>query len=336
MAKTQQKIHTPHDKAFKQALLDVRIAKDFFKHYLPEKIRSLVNLDLLTIQDRTFISKELQATAADMLYQTTMTLDGTRDVLLYLLIEQQTQPDKWLPLRLLQYVCSILDSYRKQNPHAEQLPLVLPLIFYTGESAYSYSTDLFDLFSPAQDLAKTLFLGPYQIINLRDIPDEEIRKHQESGLMEMLMKHVKHRDALIFMREAFETFLPFLLADNSHDNYVSGMLHYALDQSEVQDIELFLMEIHCHLSKPVEEKIMTIAEQLIQKGELQGMQKGIQQGMQQGMQQGKISLLARLLKFRFGDLPHSYLEKMQKADEASLLLWGENLLQANSLDEIFE
>jgi flagellar biosynthesis/type III secretory pathway protein FliH len=123
---------------------------------------------------------------------------------------------------------------------------------------------------------------------------------------------------------------------HSRDNYVSGMLHYAVDQSEVQDIELFLMEIHSHLPKSVEEKIMTIAEQLIQKGELQGIQKGMQRGIQQGMQQGRVSLLARQLKFRFGDLPGSYLEKMQKADEASLLLWGENLLQANSLDEIFE
>jgi predicted transposase/invertase (TIGR01784 family) len=333
---TQHKIHTPHDRAFKQALSDVRIAKDFFKHYLPEKIRSLVNLDLLTIQDRTFISKELQATAADMLYQTTMTLDGTQDVLLYLLIEQQTKPDKWLPLRLLQYVCSILDGYRKQDPKAEQLPLVLPLIFYTGESAYSYSTDLFDLFSPAQDLAKSLLLGPYQIINLRDIPDEEIRKHQESGLMEMLMKHVKHRDALILIREAFETFLPYLLADNSHDNYVSGMLHYALDQSEVQDIELFLMEIHCHLSKPVEEKIVTIAEQLIQKGKLEGIEQGMQQGMQKGMQQWGVTVLTRLLKSRFGDIPNLYLEKMQKADESRLLIWSENLLDARTLEEIFD
>lgn len=327
---SKQSITMPHDKAFKQALSDVRIARDFLKHYLPEKIKAIVNLDVLEIQDRTFIDKALQAAEADMLYRTQFNHDQAQEGYLYLLIEQQTGADRWLPLRLLKYLCSILECYRQQNPLAKQLPLVVPMIFYTG-NAKPYSTNLFDLFAPFQDLAEKLFMGPYHQVNLKDIPDEEICKHSESGLMEMLMKHIKHRDALILIREAFETFLPYLLADDTHDNYVSAMLKYAIDQGEIQNVELFLLEIHQNLPKPLEEKVMTIAEQLIEKG----LKRGIEQGIQQGMQQGELALLTRLIKRRFGNVPQFYQEKMQKADKASIMLWSENLLEANCLEEIF-
>ena len=41
-----EKVHHPHDVLIKSAFNDVRVASDFFEHYLPAEIRERVQLDL--------------------------------------------------------------------------------------------------------------------------------------------------------------------------------------------------------------------------------------------------------------------------------------------------
>ncbi|HVV68159.1 MAG TPA: DUF4351 domain-containing protein [Gammaproteobacteria bacterium] len=71
-----------------------------------------------------------------------------------------------------------------------------------------------------------------------------------------------------------------------------------------------------------------------------GIQKGIQQGFQQGLktglQKGEAALLIRLLQHRFHHLPSNYLTRIQQADSNTLLIWGERVLDANTLEEVFE
>lgn len=65
------------------------------------------------------------------------------------------------------------------------------------------------------------------------------------------------------------------------------------------------------------------------------MQQGIQQGMQQGMQQGEALLLQRLLTRRFGALSATQLASIAAATPAQLETWGDRVLDAKSLDEVF-
>ncbi len=42
------------------------------------------------------------------------------------------------------------------------------------------------------------------------------------------------------------------------------------------------------------------------------------------------------LKRRFNKIPESYMIRIQQADAETLLLWGEKILDANALEEVFE
>lgn len=67
----------------------------------------------------------------------------------------------------------------------------------------------------------------------------------------------------------------------------------------------------------------------------EGVLTGLQQGMQQGIQQGEAAFLLRLLNRRFGALPAEWVLRVQQASHAELELWGERVLDAASLDEVF-
>ena len=73
----------------------------------------------------------------------------------------------------------------------------------------------------------------------------------------------------------------------------------------------------------------------MQQGIQQGMQRGIQQGMQQGMQRGEALLLQRQLTRRFGELSAAQQARLAAATPAQLETWGDRVLDAASLDEVF-
>ena len=57
---------------------------------------------------------------------------------------------------------------------------------------------------------------------------------------------------------------------------------------------------------------------------------------QEGHQAGEATLLARLLRKRFGDIPASILARLGTAEAAQLERWGERLFDAMTLTEVFE
>jgi hypothetical protein len=55
-----------------------------------------------------------------------------------------------------------------------------------------------------------------------------------------------------------------------------------------------------------------------------------------GMERGERTLLLRQLQHRFGSLPTHYENDVANADNDTLLRWGELLLDAKKLDDIFK
>jgi flagellar biosynthesis/type III secretory pathway protein FliH len=76
-----------------------------------------------------------------------------------------------------------------------------------------------------------------------------------------------------------------------------------------------------------------------QKGIEQGLQKGIKAGRQEGIkagrQEGEALLLLRLLARKFGRLDPQTRKRIRNADAESLLAWGERLLTAERLEDVF-
>ena len=126
-------IPSPHDRAFRSVLGDVRVAREFFEHYLPASVRTVVDLSVLRLQNATFVDPELSTGTSDLLYQTAFRLPQQETGYIYLTVEQQTEPDYWMPLRMLRYLCRIFDQHRRQYPTRDAVwtlqEIDIPLFF---------------------------------------------------------------------------------------------------------------------------------------------------------------------------------------------------------------
>ena len=67
----------------------------------------------------------------------------------------------------------------------------------------------------------------------------------------------------------------------------------------------------------------------------EGLVEGKAEGKAEGRVEGEATLLLRLLERKFRLLPESARQRIAAADAETLLVWGERVLDAKSLDEVW-
>ena len=60
-----------------------------------------------------------------------------------------------------------------------------------------------------------------------------------------------------------------------------------------------------------------------------------EQWKQEGRQEGEAAILLRMINKKFGLVSFETRQKIEQADSETLLLWSDNLLTVNTVDEIF-
>ncbi|HGJ5874732.1 MAG TPA: Rpn family recombination-promoting nuclease/putative transposase [Arsenophonus apicola] len=272
---------TPHDSLFKQFLSEKETAKDFFTVWLPDEIKSLCDLNSLKLESGSFIDSEMKNYQSDILYSVKTTKGKGY---FYLLIEHQSTPDKLMAWRLMRYCMGAMQKHLEAGH--KKLPLVFPILFYTGEkSPYPYSTDWFDCFS-GRDIAEKIYTKPFKLVDVTTLNDGEIMQHKRMALLELVQKHIRRRD----MTELLGEIVKLLSYNYYSDNQAVTLSNYLIQEGNAAQPAKLIKEI-AKQSEKHEEALMNIAQGLKQEGRKQGMQEGIQkgklEGIQEGMQKGK-------------------------------------------------
>jgi predicted transposase/invertase (TIGR01784 family) len=270
--------NSPHDKFFKITMTRPEVAKKFLTQYLPENIKDNIDFNTLTLQKESFIDRRMKGLFVDLLYSAKF---GKNQGYIYILFEHLSSPDKKIAFRLLKYMINIMDYHLLYN---KKLPLVFPIILYTGKNNQIHSIDIFDLFGEEKELARSILLNPYYILNINNIKETDL-EHQH--YLATMVKAYKCR----FYKEykIAKSLIPHLnQIDKIPDlDYITSTIKYITETSDIVDYNRFFNEIYNNLSKKTEEEIMTIADRLRQEGIERGMERGMQQGILQDMQQGK-------------------------------------------------
>ncbi|MDO8954358.1 MAG: Rpn family recombination-promoting nuclease/putative transposase [Gammaproteobacteria bacterium] len=196
--------------------------------------------------------------------------------LIYCLVENQSKPERLMPLRFWRYQASILKKYAENDKSTmRKLPVIVPLLFYTGtQTPYPYSLDLAECFDDPI-LAGQVLSAPVKLIDLGVTSDDEIKTHGKAALLELVQKHIRERDIIALTREVIALLRSFHVGRD----LASNVIKYLMSEGESQDvagiIELFKSKAEYR------SEAMTIAEQI----EQWGVEKGMQQGMQLGKQE---------------------------------------------------
>uniref|UniRef100_UPI00065FE3D9 Rpn family recombination-promoting nuclease/putative transposase n=1 Tax=Serratia TaxID=613 RepID=UPI00065FE3D9 len=257
---------TPHDLAFRQFLSHPDTARDFMQLHLPADLLAICDLSTLKLESGSFVEESLRPYFSDILYSLkTRAGDGY----IHVLVEAQSSPDKHMAFRLMRYAVAAMQ--RHLDAGHKTLPLVIPVLFYTGKrSPYPYSTNWLQEFDDPT-LAEKLYTGDFPLVDVTVIPDEEIMGHRSMAALTLLQKHIRRRD----LAELTDRLSAILLTGYLSSPQVISLIHYIIQAGESANAQAFVRELALRVPQH-EEELMTIAQQLEQKG----IEKGIEQGIQ--------------------------------------------------------
>lgn len=297
---------TPHDATFRQFLSQPTIARDFMALHLPAEFLALCDLDTLKLESGAFVEQDLRQYFSDILYslKTTSRDDGY----IHVLIEHQSSPDRHMAFRLMRYAIAAMQ--RHLDAGHKKLPLVIPVLFYSGKrSPYPYSTRWLDEFSvPAY--ASRLYSNAFPLVDVTVIPDEDIVGHRSMAALTLLQKHIHQRD----LAELIDKLAPVILAGYLSSSQVISLVNYLLQAGETADADLFVRTLAQRVPQH-EDALMTIAQQLEQKGIEKGLEEGLQLGEQRGLvkgrSEGERSAAQKIARTMLQNgLPHSLVAEM--------------------------
>ncbi|MEB7886261.1 Rpn family recombination-promoting nuclease/putative transposase [Serratia fonticola] len=265
---------TPHDATFRQFLTQPEVARDFMELHLPAELRAICDLNTLKLESGSFVEDNLRQYFSDVLYSLKTTAGD--DGYVHVLIEHQSTPDQHMAFRLIRYAVAAMQ--RHLDAGHKKLPLVIPILFYTGKrSPYPYSTRWLDEFANPE-LAGKLYSAAFPLVDVTVIPDDEIAGHRSMAALTLLQKHIHHRD----LAELVDRLAPILLAGYLSSSQVVSLVHYIVQAGETSDAEAFVRQLAQRVPQHGD-TLMTIAQQLEQKG----IEKGIQLGRQEGHSEGE-------------------------------------------------
>lgn len=258
----------PHDHFVKQAMSNPNVARDFLEEYLPEELKSLVDLTTLRPMKDHFANQELGAGIMDLLYS--VTLRNKEKGYVSILVEHQTKQERFMPLRFMKYMLGICHMHMSAYPKSKYLPLIYPILYYTGKKPYVKSLAFWDLFHDPEK-AKRYFTEPVQLIDINQIEDEDVRNYTLGGLMSYVMRHRVDRDILTSL-------LPLrnLLKVVGKENplYLVDIIWYLVEVSDTLKPKKVLQFFDDITADEQKEHVMTIAERLYQQGFDVGIEKG--------------------------------------------------------------
>ncbi len=183
---TSQLNRKPHDQFFKATFSNKKIAEAYIRKFLDPELVHNLKMDQLTLQQTSYISKQLKPYFSDIVY--TCPHKGSL-INLTFLFEHKSRPVPFPHIQLLRYILEIWESnIREQIP----LQVTIPMLFYHGREKWIYQpiANYFDDLAPA--LQQYIPTFRYEFLNISEWQDEQIIALKEAFLVNALLvfKHI--------------------------------------------------------------------------------------------------------------------------------------------------
>lgn len=286
------------------------------QNYLPEPLLSHIDLASMAIEKDSFIENELKESHADLLFKTTF---SGQTGYIYFLFEHKSYASSLTPVQLLKYMCQIWESKQikeKQYP----LPVILPIVFYHGKRRWNIGERLADMLDDNVPIEFGEYIPDYQYIlyDLSHFSTEDIRGNARLCIFMEILRTIHRSDG-----EFTEGFRRALESMRDLEMQTTGMGYFETCVRYIMNVRqnVTLEEIYGLTKSALAEggeMIMTIAEQLVEKGR----------------QEGKINILIKQLTKKLGELPPHIQSQLHKASPIIIDHLIEDIFEVESIADV--
>jgi predicted transposase YdaD len=325
-----------NDLGYKQLFAHREIVRDLLAGFTDLECFRQLELSSFERVNASYVSEQFAERHGDMVWKVQL---GSQLLFVYLLLEFQSQPERWMALRMQVYVGLLYQDLLKRGALADagRLPPVLPLVFYNGKMPWNASDELRSLVASAPDeLACFQASQRYLLIDQNRIESRQLA-------------HAMNLVAFLF---SFELSVPpsvLINVFNTLLGWLAGVERAPLRRS----IDAWLRMLQLReagtiffdgVEQLLEDEAMgerfqrnyaSWADYHVEQGRQQGRQQGREEGREEGMTQAMRHMLRRQLQHRFASVPDSLMAMIDQASAAHLERWLDRVLDAPDVEVVF-
>lgn len=263
-----------HDGFFKSNMEDLNIAAGVLRAHLPQEIATQMDFTKLKLESGNLIERNLKQGYVDMLYSVPF---SSENAMVFVLAEHQSRPDPLMVFRVLRYkMFRWAKALRKKKQ--KYLPPIFVVVLYNGPQPWRGPLRFDELFEPPFGaLMLRQLTEPLNIIDVKNIPDQDLLNSGQGGVFQFLMKHIYDEDKKANLLEI----LPFLMQieKEGDEEFVIRCLEYLASSGGMPEM-LGIVEEHfneevvgktmntmdLYAEKAVQKKCCEIARKLMLQG----------------------------------------------------------------------
>jgi hypothetical protein len=335
--KLQQIVRQFSENGLKLLLENPRNVVDLLGLSVPDIVQMIEPGRLKTIQT-TFVGSDYRHVESDVVLVAPLRRAKAkrllRRLLIYIFIEHQSEPDRLMPLRALDYVVQIyryqVREWSKTHSSLARIRFapVLPVVFYTGTRRWDSPGRLIDLVDLGDRFESVTPAFEPLFINLPEIPAETLES--QGGYFGSVLRLVQQQQARPGeFQELLDQVVQHLETMPDAErlrwlellSYIMALVYHARDQSEQPKLQKTIessVQTDVHRQEIFEMR-RTMADELEEKGALKN----------------RRQVLLRLLKRRFGNVPAAVSATIRGThDPEQLDEWLDRFATAETLDDV--
>jgi len=227
------------------------------------------------------------------------------------------------------------EEWLGRNPEAPTLPVIIPVVMYHGQTAWTAPRWFGDVLAVPLELrpvvGRYLVQFEYLLDDLSAISDEELRAHAFTAVAKLLalcFKYARTRPDFMTILGRWMDVVGEVARAPSGLSALAQLLCYILQVNEHVQREELQELLTREIGPQAQEAIVTAGQLLIEQGR--------QQGLEQGRQQGFQEVLLQQLRQRFGhQVDSSVEERVMAAPLAQVQIWTRRVVSVATLEELF-
>ena len=326
-----------HDSGYRHLFAAPAMMRDLLTGFVPHEWVGQADFSTLERVNGSYVSDDLRARHDDMVWR--IRLCG-RWFYVYLLLEFQSYPDRWMALRMHVYTGLLYQDLiaRRELGQPGLLPAVLPIVLYNGQRTWRAAEHLDALqeVSPP-GLAAYRAQARYLLIDERRFSQAHLPlrnlvaalfRLEQARTPEDYVQVIKHLrqwlagDEHTRTRRAFTLWLQRRLRAHLPADTIERTL-------ELEEIETMFPDTILK-----EERRRGVKEGRLE-GQHEGLLEGRLQGQHEGRQEATRKALVRLLERRFGAVSPDDEERIAMADYDTLQRWFDRAIDAADVPTVF-
>jgi predicted transposase/invertase (TIGR01784 family) len=266
-----------HDSGYKKLFSNKTIFRELIQTFVDEPWVADLDFEQAETIDKSFISEHYKETESDLIYR--VGLHG-REVYIYILLEFQSTVDRFMAMRVLNYISNFYMDYLASERNVGKLPAVFPIVLYNGDRRWRAPVQIAEL------IEQTPSLGRYALrFEYFKIAENEFSREQLLGIRNIvstLFLTESHYDKNLLAAELLGLFERE--EDKESISLLLNWFRQLYEHGRVSPEEYEALETTYRSIEEARTMLVTALEKEREEIRKEGFEQGIEQGIEQGEQ----------------------------------------------------